>query len=216
MAQTINIVGMTNTYHVTEHWEGHNCDFTVTKVIGEKHDLYGYSGTTRTPVCIRLSSYEGQCGSGWCASSWANLDIEEVDHFPPFSFVPSTPNKQFQITINPEEDFIKCEAFEFSSYGYDEYYPAGYYFLNFDVFQKTPRYSDKRVVFVFCGESGVGKSYLTGMMRNVKVYETDSKETLPDVIYEDVVVIGNKYDYSIDDIKSRLFENPTVRVCTIE
>lgn len=216
MAQTINIVGMTNTYHVTEKWEGHNCDFTVTKVIGEKHALYGYSEGTRTPVCIRLSEHEGQCSSGWCASSWANIDIDEVDNFPPFSFVPSTPNRQLQIMIDSEENDIQCEAFEFSRYGSDEYYPSGYYLINFDAFQKTPRYSDRRVVFVFCGASGVGKSYLAGTMRNVEVYETDSKETLPDVIYSDIVVIGNKYKYSIEDIKRRLFENPTVRVCTIE
>jgi hypothetical protein len=74
-----------------------------------------------------------------------------------------------------------------------------------DLFEKTIRAKDKRRVYIFVGESGIGKSYLAHKLQNVEIYETDCNDTLPNEIVEDVIVLGNKYDYTVQDIVSRIF-----------
>lgn len=212
MERTFNIVGMTNTFYVKDSWNGHNCNFTITKMVGERHTLYGHSDGK--PISISLSEFEGECSSGWCIASWADIIVNEVKEFPPFSYFPC--KSPMEITFDSANDYIDCAAFEYSSHGDDEYYPSGYYSINFENFKQTPRYSDKRVVFVFCGASGLGKTYLAGKLEEVDVYETDSNKDLPDVIYADVVVVGNKYKHEIEDVKNKLFENPCVRICRFE
>lgn len=206
------IVGMANKFYPTDSWSGNNCNFTLSKKISERHTLYGHCNGK--PVSIGLSTSEGECGSGWCIATWADITIDNVEQFPPFSHVPC--QSPMKITFDPRSDKINCEAFDFSLYGDDEYYPSGYYSINLEKFKQTPRYSSKRVVYVFCGASGLGKTYLAGKLKDMEVYETDSNKDLPDVIYADVVVLGNKYNHEIENVKNKLFENPCVRICRLE
>ena len=61
---------------------------------------------------------------------------------------------------------------------------------------------DKRPVWIFKGNSGLGKSYLAGIIANsnrVKaVYETDAHKEL------DTIVVGNKYKHSLEEIESKI------------
>lgn len=209
MKQSIRIIGMVNTFYVVDTCDGHNCDFTWTKDVGEKHALYGYSQND-DKVKIQLEMSEGECSSGWTVASYATLDISNVNKFPPFSHVPI--NRAITISIDPDEDDIDCEAFSFSAEGSNEYYPCGSYTIK-DVFNTTPRHHSNRIVYVFYGPSGVGKSYIADHLSELSVYDTDCNEALPDVIYTDVVVVGNKYKHSIDDVTGRLFKEPIVRMC---
>lgn len=71
---------------------------------------------------------------------------------------------------------------------------------------KSIRIKEKRPVWIFKGGSGLGKSYISSFCRDFKnIYETDCSESLPDVIYSDIIVLGNKYKFSEDEIKLRLF-----------
>ena len=205
------IIGITNKFYVTEDLERYDDAPVVKKMISEKHKLYGYS--KGKAICISLS--EQTCSGGSCVNRYAKLKIKRLINyyykFPSFSYT----CEPLKITFCPDDDEIKSDAFEFSAYGLDEYYPSGYYSIHFEKFKQTPRYSPKRIVFLICGKSGIGKSFLADKLK-LDVYETDSNHELPDVIYEEVVVIGNKYNYTIEDVKKRLFENPTVRVCKLE
>lgn len=204
------IVGLTNKFYVTQDLEKYDDEPTVKKMINEKHKLYGYS----KGKAIFISLNEQTCSGASCVHRYANLKVKRLKRklFPSFSYICEP---FLKITFCPDDNDIKCDAFDFSAYGLDNYYPSGYYSINFEKFKQTPRYSSKRIVFLICGKSGTGKTFLANKLK-LDVYETDLHYELPDVIYEEVVVIGNKYKHTIDDVKKRLFENPIVRVCEIE
>lgn len=96
--------------------------------------------------------------------------------------------------------------------GGDEYYPSGYIDVNEELFKPTIRAKDKRLVWIFKGKSGVGKSHLASKLDGLKVHETDSSDKLPDSIVADVVVLGNKYKYTIEEIKDKLIGDVEVHV----
>lgn len=76
---------------------------------------------------------------------------------------------------------------------------------------KNIRNIDKRPVWIFYGNSGLGKSYLASLIFEQKsIYETDSSNILPDIIYSDIIVVGNKYKYSLEEIKNRIYGNTKV------
>ena len=66
---------------------------------------------------------------------------------------------------------------------------------------------DKRPVWIFKGDSGLGKSYIAGIIANSDraktVYETDAHEEL-DTIEADIIVVGNKYEHSFEEIESKI------------
>lgn len=66
---------------------------------------------------------------------------------------------------------------------------------------------DKRPVWIFKGDSGLGKSYIAGIVANSdrakKVYETDAHEEL-DTIEADIIVVGNKYNHPLKEIESKI------------
>lgn len=76
-----------------------------------------------------------------------------------------------------------------------------------EMFEKTPRIMEKRPVWIFAGDSGLGKSTLGRFLelQGKVIYETDSDQRLPNVIMADVIVAGNRNrSLTIDDICSRL------------
>lgn len=76
-----------------------------------------------------------------------------------------------------------------------------------EMFEKTPRMMEKRPVWIFAGDSGLGKSTLGRFLelQGKVVYETDSDQRLPNMIMADVIVAGNRNkNVTIDDICARL------------
>lgn len=76
-----------------------------------------------------------------------------------------------------------------------------------EMFEKTPRMIEKRPVWIFAGDSGLGKSTLGRFLelQGKVVYETDSDQRLPNMIMADVIVAGNRNkNVTIDDICARL------------
>lgn len=78
-----------------------------------------------------------------------------------------------------------------------------------EMFEKTARIMEKRPVWIFAGDSALGKSTLGRFLelQGKIVYETDSDQRLPNIIMADVIVAGNRNkSLTIEDICSRLPE----------
>lgn len=84
--------------------------------------------------------------------------------------------------------------------------------VNMELFKETIRAKNLRPVWIFKGKSNSGKSFLASKLNDLEVYETDSNDNLPTSITASIVVLGNKYNYSIDDIKSKLFGEVEVQI----
>ena len=79
--------------------------------------------------------------------------------------------------------------------------------INYSLFNISRRYKEKRPVWIFKGDSGMGKTYLSSIIYNnsyLQVYETDSERKIKDALYEDIIVIGNKYEVSIEEVEKRI------------
>lgn len=106
-----------------------------------------------------------------------------------------------------EADVIN-NVFSYSNIGGDEYYPSGWIHVNMDLFTEHKRAFQERPVWIFSGESATGKSTLAYYLRKDKeVFETDKLkegEKLPELIWADIVVLGNKNKITVEDIASHL------------
>lgn len=157
---------------------------------------------------IRLWTIYGDCYSGWCSASWGYGFIKAVD-----SFVGMThkPIKELEFELDMKTDTAEMDlpdmdndVFGIDYDGGDCYYPSGYTHVNKTLFKAINRNKEKRPVWIFKGNSVLGKSYLAGIIANSDrmktVYETDAHENL-DKIHEDIIVIGNKYNYSVEQVE---------------
>lgn len=115
-----------------------------------------------------------------------------------------------------DECMIDNVFFSFSHYGYDHYYPNGHAFVKVEeafepIATANPRVKDKRMVWIFHGASGTGKSHLAHRLNRADgftaVYETDSAPTLPvDRLTETFIVVGNKYPaITVEAVRAHLY-----------
>lgn len=93
----------------------------------------------------------------------------------------------------------------FTPDGGDSYYPIGEAKINTALFVEGPRSPGKRIVYVFKGASGLGKSSLAFALKGKSVYETDSSDMLPDEITADVIVIGNRGGFTLEEVRERVY-----------
>lgn len=89
------------------------------------------------------------------------------------------------------------------------WYPQGYVKVNMELFKEpNRRQKDKRPVWLFKGGSGLGKTYLANLIGdsnfNKTIYDTDTNTELPDAITSEIIVLGNRYEFKIEDIKERI------------
>ena len=222
----MTVMGITETIYVGEELDGQNLQFTTRKELMKKHRIYVKRRNSIS--CIMLSLLNTESYSGWCPATSAIIKLKYVE---PFAHMPFThvPVKHLTIPNIGEDDLksenedrygnqgieIKNKVFSFSEYGGDAYYPNGSYDINWNLFDKTPRYKDKRVVYVLTGESGIGKTYLANHLKGNEVYETDMATTLPECIYADVVVLGNRSAFTIEQVKEKIFQPADIVICTM-
>jgi hypothetical protein len=198
----MEIIGLRIEKYIGKNICGHNCDFEYYDDELERHVFCAITKENKK-VEITLSEEYGECGSGWTTASWGYITVEEVARFNGYTH---KPRKRLIIDdIDPNSEDIDNEVFSVSYDGGDSYYPSGEYTVNMDLFVETPRHKDKRPVWLFKGSSSLGKSYLAAKLNDLTVYETDSSDVLPEQIKEDVIVLGNKYDYDVEDIKKVIF-----------
>lgn len=98
--------------------------------------------------------------------------------------------------------------------GNDVYYPSGSCEYNLDNFTKSIREFDKPPVWIIKGDSGSGKTYLTSLIKDKTVFETDNHNELPKHIFADIIVIGNRHsDLTVERIESLIpYEHETILV----
>ena len=188
---------------------GHNCNFKYTDTELERHILFALRDDN-TKVKITLEAEEGECYSGWTTATRARYTQEVINNFEGFTHVPKT-----HIEIDDYSDFpddITNDVFTFSAYGGDSYYPSGSYSVNMNLFEQTIRHLEKRPVWIFYGKSNSGKSFLSHKLNNLTVYETDSDKNLPKELNEDIIVVGNKYSFSLDNIEKLLKNREVFKV----
>ena len=179
---------------------------------------------------IELETYYGWCGSCYTTATWGTMDRYNVEDFGPLTHVPKD-HKPIKIegayyeriygdnSVNTNWVFDRTNDDEWSDYyidnnvfyydpdGGDNYYPMGGAGVHEELFEVLPRAFENRPVWIFNGESATGKSTLAHLLEDKRVYETDSAEDgiLPEELWYDVIVIGNKWpNITIDDICARI------------
>lgn len=80
---------------------------------------------------------------------------------------------------------------------------------------------DDRPVWIFYGKSGTGKSTLAYILSQSDVsdktiYETDSCDHLPDEIWADIIVIGNKHNYDLSTVIEHIAEKDRCKIIPVE
>lgn len=198
----MKIIGLRIEKYIGQNIDDHN--FTYHDEEFEKHILCGILSDERK-VEITLTEEYGECGSGWTTASWGDIEVLEVNKFNGYTHRPIRDLVIDDIGINYQNDYIDNEVFNFSFDGGDSYYPSGYYSVNMELFKPTARYKEKRPVWIFKGDSNLGKSFIAAKLNDLTIYETDSSNELPEKITESVIVLGNKYTHRLEEIKSRIF-----------
>lgn len=149
------------------------------------------------------------CPSGYTTCTYGHWEWGEGKR--PFSY--RMKGGPMQVTIEEGQDVVvrvkqTDKVVAYTDYdGGDEYYPQGETYLDFELFTETARRMEGRPVWIFSGASALGKSTLGAILAESGkvVYETDSAEILPEEIWADVVVAGQrKGGFSIEEIKNHL------------
>lgn len=161
---------------------------------------------------ISLWTEYGDCYSGWCAASWGHGEIRKVKSFIGMTHKPIRElTFEFDIDRRIKSEVIlkdiKNDIFYINYEDGDDWYPSGSAGITEELFVETNRNMHKRPVWIFRGDSALGKSYLSGIIQNSDrmkiVYETDAHEELED-IDADIIVVGNKYNHSIEEITQKI------------
>ena len=160
---------------------------------------------------VSLWTKNGDCPSGYCGASWGRCTVKLVNSFIGLTHKPIK-DLSFEIRTveGKSKDTIhntKNDIFYVEYNGGDDWYPCGSVGITEKLFTKTNRAMDKRPVWIFKGDSGLGKSYIAGIIANSNraktVYETDAHKEL-DTIEADIIVVGNKYKHSLEEIESKI------------
>lgn len=158
----------------------------------------------------------GDCCSGWCPATWGIVKINKVEEFAGMTHKPKG-ELNFELeSLDVEMTDISNDIFSVSNDGGDCYYPYGNASVNMSLFEEINRNKEKRPVWIFKGDSVAGKTYLSTLILNGKneksVYETDAHEVL-ERIPDDIIVLGNKYNYTVEDIEKFIIgEHETILV----
>lgn len=206
----MRIIGLRVEKYIDKEVSGHNCDFEYKDAEFEKHIICGVLSDNRK-VEIELSHSEGECGSGWSTASWGHIKVTEVKKFNGYTHIPKDILNIEDIQPNFDGD-ISNEVFSVDCDGGDNYYPSGNYSIKMEFFKETDRAKNLRPVWIFKGQSSAGKSFLASKLNEVEVYETDRNEMLPEKITASVIVLGNKYNYTVEDIKGKLFGEVEINI----
>jgi len=89
--------------------------------------------------------------------------------------------------------------------------------INFNIYRIGK--DNQPVVYIFYGEPNLGQDHIAKSIKSISKYSvffTDKKKRerllgkLPDYIDSDIIVLGNKYNFTLSDITSRCRENSTI------
>lgn len=198
------------------------------------------AGNVIDKFTITIWTSYGWCFSGYTTASFGHLSIERVSKFGPATHAPkdgkilieglkyqdsassSLEERLVWHDYNGDDDEDIFDSYDYQTNVFkvtfdngDKYYQSGYAYVKEELFTELPRAMKNRPVWILNGASGTGKSTFGYILdkEGCKVYETDSAKDgiLPDEIWADVVIVGNKWkDITVDEVKERLAEDVNV------
>ena len=210
----LRVIGLRVEKYVDSAISGHNMNFEYTDETFERHILCCKYSENKN-IEIEFSHSEGECGSGWTTASWGEKSVKYVKNFHTFNYFPIKKIEISDEILNEDLYDYNDKLLYFSYDGGDSYYPSGGYRIEMNFFRESARIKDKRPVWIFKGDSNAGKTYLSSQL-DMDVYETDSSNSLPDIMKQSIIVLGNKYVYDVTDIKSRLFDSDNCEVHIVD
>lgn len=150
-----------------------------------------------TKYLLKLIEIYEMCPSLWTTASYGKMKLIEFNKNIPLTHIPK---KKINIILDVKTKKCDNEVFEFLKVG-DKWYPSGYVKIHLDNFNRTSRAKYNRMVWIFTGKSESDKLYLGSKLKDLLIYKTNSHESLPNKIYADVIILGNKFNYNYEDIK---------------
>jgi len=148
---------------------------------------------------------ESMCGSGYCSAEFLNENISTIKYMGSVHYTPRGQVEWKDRTEYGGNNFYTLYE------GDDDYYPSAYLEIHFENWRETKRGKEVKPLYVFHGESAIGKSYV-GNHSTLNVLDTDSLEACiygleaKEYVKYDIVVLGNKLGTSIDELKTYLAE----------
>jgi len=210
--EKIEIVGLQEIIYVKNRLKGKNSKYTSYKEILNKHTVFGYIKNDQK-IAINFEKIKIKCNSELSISKIAIIEVKQINNFQPFTHVPQK-NIEIKMPLKIDDDnievtsqFFENQVFKFDNIGKDRTYV-----INFDLFKKVPRFKQDRVVWIWTGPSESEKTFLSSKILNLEVYETDSSNKIPNVIYADIIIIGDKYKFTVDEVKTKIFGKAQVIV----
>jgi hypothetical protein len=148
----------------------------------------------------KLAIENGLCYSGYTTAQWLHSKKSELYERGSIHYAPKDKNLKFD--IQRVEGYFKIYD------NYDSYYPTAEIDINFENWIDTKRSKIKKPLYVFTGDSGLGKSFIANHT-DLKVFETDGVLSVymeaPEFYKEyDIIVMGNKNGETLDDLVSYL------------
>lgn len=204
------IVGLQECYYIKSVPGNKN---TKQKVNGVKHSLFCLC-SPNIKFQLDFETFELK-SSDKTAIIYPSLTINVIDIFGPITHViKSSKNNRIELplkiqnnnatwtTENKLPPSIKTNIFDF--------FPSvnnlnGYYNIKMSNFNRITRKKAYRSVYIFSSMNDSSKLFLASKS-TLNVYDTDSSNKLPLIIYADIVILGNKYKYTIDEVCSSLFK----------
>ena len=230
----LRVVGLFEEIFVNNDCVGSNCEYEYPEMMDTKYHVF-VRNERDDLFDITLYNSFNECPSGWCPASYGNCEVQRLTKPHPFTHTPVREIIIDGLTIDFDDDDLNLVpvekakrgnnyiagidrygevVFEVDFTGGDDYYPNGSVSVNEKLFKKAYRAEDlKRCVYIFEGSSGLGKSTLAFHLPDV--YETDSSESLPSTIYENVIVLGNKYDFTFEEVVDRIFHKDDCKIIRV-
>ena len=156
----------------------YNLDLEYNDIIIDEYDFLYTENDKKYSVKYVIE--QGMCGSGYCTADWIiEGDTKEVLEFGSIHY---TPIGNCEISSFIGADNSHMEIYENGC----SYYPSAYININFDKWRNTFRNKGEKQIYIFYGESAIGKSYLGSKF--------DS----------DIIIIGNKFTFDITQVKTNI------------
>jgi hypothetical protein len=151
-------------------------------------------------VVARLTNWYNDCYSSWTSATGGSFRGWEITNR--VGIIHYVPKERLWV-YRDLEDIEDCygERALFTPDGVivateydtgDQYYPSGGTTLNLDLFKPTERLAEKRPVFVFRGDSMLGKSTLAESSK-LSSYEVEFRRFLPEDLHRyDIIICSPK------------------------
>jgi hypothetical protein len=215
--KSYEVVGLRIEKYVGTAVYGHNCDFTYSPEIQQRHVLLLKHFSTEYELTLQTD--ESECGSGWCTASYGRFDFKQVANFAGKTHrILKGTILNLQVCTQTESlDYVDNSLFSFSEDGGDNYYPSGGYDINMSLFEEIPMTNIKRPVHIFIGDSNSCKSTIAALTgKNILETDFTGVNDLPEIITEDIIVVGNKFNINIEtDIIPRIFDLENSQVVVV-